>query len=76
MKGTLIDLSDNLLKKVSIHYPDRRVSRRNWVKIWKHSFEFDNYSLTELRSALQEMTNFEATFSYDRVRDEYCRTEI
>lgn len=45
-EGDTDRLEENLLEKVSIHYPGRRITRRNWIKIWSHSFEFDNYYLT------------------------------
>ncbi|HLO75370.1 MAG TPA: TOPRIM nucleotidyl transferase/hydrolase domain-containing protein [Magnetospirillum sp.] len=45
-------LAKRLTSASSLHFPDRRVTRRNYVKLWKLSFELDNFSDTELALAL------------------------
>lgn len=55
-------LKQILPRRVSIHHDGRRVTSTDWVKIWQHSFEFDNYSNTEIRNALNELANHEVTF--------------
>jgi phage tail protein X len=38
----------------SIHFPDRRATRKNYVKLWKLSFEMDNFNDAELAWALTD----------------------
>ena len=60
-------LKKALASRTSIHFPDRLVTSRNWVKIWNHSFEFDNFSRTEILNALEAITNNEVGFSMTEI---------
>lgn len=60
-------LKARLPAKTSIHFHDRLVTNRNWVKIWNHSYEFDNFSRTEILRALEVMTNNEIEFSMQEI---------
>jgi phage tail protein X len=55
----------------SIHFPDRRATRKNYVKLWKLSFEMDNFNDAELARALQEYSQGKANFSPADVKQ--CR---
>ena len=50
----------------SIHGDRRYVTRPEYIRIWKDSFEFDNFSCTEIAIALTELAGGVATFG---VRD-------
>lgn len=43
----------------------RYVTRHDYIKIWRDSFEFDNFSCTELTSALNKVAKGNATFRRD-----------
>jgi phage tail protein X len=55
----------------SIHFPDRRATRRNYVKLWKLSFEMENFNDAELAKALGVYAQGKASFSVAEVR--LCR---
>ena len=44
-------------KAASIHGHRRRITRVEYIHIWKSSLEFDNFSDTEIASALTEVAN-------------------
>lgn len=44
-------------KAKSILHKKRYITRPEYIKIWKTSFEFDNYSATEITDALNELAN-------------------
>jgi hypothetical protein len=43
-------------KAKSIHHQKRHVTRHEYIKVWRVSFEFDNFTDTELAKALTELT--------------------
>ncbi len=49
-------------KAKSIH-SRRYVTRPEYIKIWKRSFEFDNFSCTEIASVLTEMIGGQPRFA-------------
>ena len=59
--------ADRLKKEVrkakSIHAERRYATRPEYIRIWKDSFEFDNFSFTEIASALNELAQGRATFT-------------
>jgi len=55
----------------SIHHTRRYVTRSDYVKVWHRSFEFDNYSNTELASALTVLSSGKVRFSGTEV--ETCK---
>ena len=55
----------------SIHFPDRRATRKNYVKLWKLSFEMDNFNDAELARALNEYSQGKVDFSAADVKQ--CR---
>ena len=72
------NLKKALASRTSIHFHDRFVTDQDWVKIWDHSLEFDNFSRTEISNALREMANSDVEFSIAeiaRVRDGELRLE-
>ena len=48
-------LKQRARKARSIHVDRRYVTRPDYVRIWKQSFEFDNFSCTEIATALTEL---------------------
>ena len=59
-------LKEKAKKARSIHGDRRYVTRPEYIRIWKDSFEFDNFSNTEIANALTELAGGVVTF---RVRD-------
>ena len=57
-------------KAKSIH-SRRHVTRREYIKVWKRSFEFDNFSCTEIATALTEMIGGQPRFSHQEI--EICK---
>jgi len=55
----------------SIHFPDRRATRPNYVHLWKLSFELDNFNDVELAQALETYSEGKAKFSPADVKQ--CR---
>lgn len=53
----------------SIHSDRRYVTRPEYIQIWKDSFEFDNFSCTEIANALNELALGHATFTTKEVLD-------
>jgi hypothetical protein len=50
-------------KARSIHHGSRYVTRPEYIKIWHRSFEFDNFSCTEIAAAMNEVAKGHANFS-------------
>ena len=51
----------------SIHGVKRYVTRPDYIRIWHDSFEFDNFSCTEIACALNELAQGHATFTVQDV---------
>lgn len=56
----------------SIHSSQRYVTRPEYIRIWKDSFEFDNFSCKEIATAMSELAKGTATFSTTDVKR--CKT--
>lgn len=50
-------------RAVSIHHAGRHVTRPEYIKIWRTSFEFENFSCTEIAAALSALPANGARFS-------------
>ena len=59
-------LKQEARKAKSIHSDRRYVTRPEYIRIWQDSFEFDNFSCTEIAAALNKLAQGKATFT---VRD-------
>ena len=64
-----IKLKEGAKKAKSIHNERRYVTRPEYIRIWKDSFEFDNFSCTEIANALNELALGYATFTNKEVLD-------
>ena len=60
-------LKEEAEKAKSIHSDRRYVTRPEYIRIWKDSFEFDNFSCTEIANALNELAQGYATFTNKEV---------
>lgn len=56
-------LKDAAREAKSIHHAKRFVTRPEYIKIWKKSFEFDNFSNSELAQTLTEISEGRTNFS-------------
>ena len=56
-------------KARSIHGVRKYVTRPEYIRIWKESFEFDNFSCTEIAAALDELSRGVASFSTSDIAD-------
>jgi phage tail protein X len=65
------NIGKGLRRAASIHFPDRRVTRPNYVKLWKLSFELDNFNDAELAKALTRYADGRASFLAADVK--HCR---
>jgi hypothetical protein len=50
------NIGKGLREAVSVFFPHRRVTRRDYVKLWKLCFELDNFNNTELAAAMTELS--------------------
>lgn len=50
-------LKSHSRRMASIHSTRRYVTRPEYIRIWRHSFEFDNFSNTEIAAALNELAD-------------------
>ncbi|MBK3665084.1 hypothetical protein JJE66_28110 [Bradyrhizobium diazoefficiens] len=66
-----INIGKGLRKARSIHSSDRRVTRPDYVKLWKLCFELDNFNNAELAKALTIYAEGKARFSAGDIRQ--CR---
>jgi hypothetical protein len=66
-----VNIGKGLRRASSIHFPDRRVTRPNYVKLWNLSFEMDNFNDGELATALTRYADRQARFSAADVKQ--CR---
>ena len=53
----------------SIQTNRRYITRPEYIRIWKRSFEFDNFSCAEIAAALCEVAKGHARFTAKQVRD-------
>jgi hypothetical protein len=60
-------LKTSARKAKSIHHRKRFATRPEYIRIWKQSFEFDNFSCTEIAAALNEFANGHASFSREEI---------
>ena len=60
-------LKANAKKAKSIHGDRQFVTRPEYIKIWRDSFEFDNFSNTEIAVALTELARGLAAFTTNEV---------
>lgn len=58
-------------KAKSIHHTKRFVTRPEYIKVWRRSFEFDNFSSTEIAAALGLLSG--KRFSTDEI--EKCKSQ-
>lgn len=60
-------LKNEMRKAKSIHGDRRYVTRPEYIKIWRNSFEFDNFSCTEIAAALTKLAQDSAMFDVREV---------
>ncbi|MFA4994120.1 MAG: hypothetical protein WC521_02320 [Bdellovibrionales bacterium] len=65
-------LKDEARKAKSIHHQKRYITRPEYIKIWKTSFEFDNYSNSEIASAMSSVSKTSEKFSAAEIKS--CKT--
>jgi hypothetical protein len=53
------NVRDGLRKANSVHWPDRKATRRDHIKVWRTSFELENFSDTEIAQALNRIAGKE-----------------
>lgn len=66
-----VNIGKGLRRAHSIHFPDRRVTRPDYVKLWKLSLEMDNFNDAELAKALTQYAGGQAKFKAADVK--VCR---
>ena len=61
-------LKDAVHKMRSIHTDRRYITRPEYIRIWKRSFEFDNFSCTEIANALADVAEGRVRFTVKQVK--------
>ena len=51
------NIEEGLANARSIHFPDRRVTRDDYIRIWDRCFELDNFSDSEIADAMTAVSN-------------------
>lgn len=46
------NIAKGLAGAISIHFPDRKVTRKEYIKLWNRCFELDNFSDSEIAAAM------------------------
>ena len=64
-------LKDEARRARSIHGSRNRITRPEYIRIWKASFEFDNFSDTELAAALSKVA--EGNYKFSPMEVASCR---
>lgn len=54
-------------KAKSIHHRRRFATRSDYIRVWRHSFEYDNFSCSEIAKAMTSLANGKATFRQSEV---------
>ncbi|MEJ1359657.1 MAG: hypothetical protein RPU64_04025 [Candidatus Sedimenticola sp. (ex Thyasira tokunagai)] len=60
-------LKEQARKAKSIHHEKRFVTRPEYIRIWKDSFELDNFSATEIANAFDELCSNRVNFTRSEV---------
>ncbi|MDE0412356.1 MAG: hypothetical protein OXI37_09120 [Gammaproteobacteria bacterium] len=60
-------LKEHACKAKSIHHEKRYVTRPEYIRIWKHCFELDNFSATEIARAFEELCSNRVRFTRNDV---------
>jgi len=60
-------LKQEAKKAKSIHSERRYVTRPDYIKIWRESFEFDNFSCSEIAAAMSELAQEHASFTNSEI---------
>ncbi len=60
-------LKQEAKKAKSIHSDRRYVTRPDYIRIWRKSFEFDNFSCSEIAAAMNELAQGHAKFTVSEV---------
>ena len=68
-EGHAVQLKKRAEEAKSIHGDRRYVTRPEYIRIWRDSFEFNNFSCTEIAAALTKLAAGVAKFSVGEVRN-------
>lgn len=77
-EGRVELVTKNLLEARSKLYPQRMLTKPEYLRIWNRSIEFDNFTHSEIANALTKLAGGHATFSAEEVtaaQDAYDRKE-
>ncbi|MBP7817073.1 MAG: hypothetical protein KA085_13165 [Phenylobacterium sp.] len=50
------NIAKGLASAISIHFPDRKVTRQEYIKLWNRCFELDNFSDSEIAAAMTALS--------------------
>ncbi|AZI35290.1 hypothetical protein NT2_17_00120 [Caenibius tardaugens NBRC 16725] len=67
------NVKNGLAKANSVHSRDRKATRRDMIKIWRTSFEFENFSDTELAGTLNRLAGKDC---FARADLAHCRASM
>lgn len=70
-EGNVKNIKDSLIKKPSELFPKRTVTRDEYVYLWNHSVEIDNFTFEEIAQVLTEHCENVYVFSAEDVREAY-----
>ena len=66
-------LRDKARRMRSIHSGKRYVTRPDYIRIWRDSFEFDNFSCAEIASALTDQAGGSVSFIRSEIANVKCQ---
>jgi hypothetical protein len=77
-EGRVEMVTNNLRNATSKLYPQRMLTKPEYLRIWKRSIEFDNFTQAEIAATLTKLADGNGRFSPEEVaaaRDSYDRKE-
>lgn len=70
-EGNIEKIKEALIKKPSEFFPKRTVTRDEYIYLWNHSVELDNFTFEEIAQALTQHCENDYVFSAEDVRAAY-----
>jgi len=68
-EGRVPTVKQRLLQKRSKYYPRRKVTRDEYIHVWKKNIEFDNFSHEEIARAMTELCESRYKFKPEEIED-------
>jgi hypothetical protein len=68
-EGRVVTVTNNLLQARSKLYPQRMLTKPEYIRLWTRSIEFDNFTHAEIAATLTKLANGNGSFTAEDVAD-------